>query len=291
MAVVIVTGTSTGIGLATALHFARAGHDVNAGVRNPDAAVELKSAIATEHLPIHVVTLDVDDDASVQRGVREVLDRAGRVDILVNNAGIGGGGPIEDVPVDWVKTLFETNYFGVIRMTQAVLPGMRQQRSGAIVNISSIAGRVAIAGHGHYCAVKHALEAASEALAQEVQGFGIRVAIIEPGVVTTPIFTKAKRFADPRSPYVEHVRRLLLFYQMQSKLASQPADAAAVIYEAATTKTPRLRWRVGEDARLLDEGRRRMTDEEFVAGARPMPDAEYIAEMARRFGFTWSATA
>jgi len=289
MAVVIVTGTSTGIGLATAVHFARAGHDVSAAVRNPDGADELHAAIAKERLPVHVVKIDVDDAGSVQRGVREVLDRAGRVDILVNNAGIGGGGPIEDVPVDWAKTLFETNYFGVIRMTQAVLPGMRQQRSGAIVNISSIAGRVAIAGHGHYCAVKHALEAASEALAQEVQGFGIRVAIVEPGVVTTPIFTKAKRFADPQSPYVEHVRRLLLFYQMQSKLASQPSDAAAIIYEAATTKTPRLRWRVGEDARLLDEGRRRMSDEDFIAGARPMPDDQYIAEMARRFGFNWSS--
>jgi NAD(P)-dependent dehydrogenase (short-subunit alcohol dehydrogenase family) len=287
MAVVIVTGTSTGIGLATALHFARAGHEVHAAVRNPDGADELTTAIARERLPIRVVTIDVDDTASVQRGVRAVLDRAGRVDILVNNAGIGGGGPIEDVPVDWAKTLFETNYFGVIRMTQAVLPTMRAQRSGAIVNISSIAGRVAIGGHGHYCAVKHALEAASEALAQEVQGFGIRVAIVEPGVVTTPIFTKAKRFADPQSPYAEHVRRLLLFYQMQSKLASQPADAAAVIYEAATTTTPRLRWHVGEDARLLDEGRRRLTDEEFIAGARPMPDADYIAEMARRFGFKW----
>lgn len=289
MAVVIVTGTSTGIGLATAVHFARAGHDVNAAVRNPDTAGELKTAIAKERLPIRVVTIDVDDASSVQRGVREVLDRAGRIDVLVNNAGIGGGGPIEDVPVDWAKTLFETNYFGVIRMVQAVLPTMREQRSGTIVNISSIAGRVSIAGHGHYCAVKHALEAASEALAQEVQGFGIRVAIVEPGVVMTPIFTKAKRFANPDSPYIEHVRRLLLFYQMQSKVASQPADAAAVIYEAATTKTPRLRWHVGEDARLLDEGRRRMSDEEFIAGARPMPDAEYIEQMARRFGFKWSA--
>ena len=291
MAVVMVTGTSTGIGLATALHFARAGHDVHAAVRNPATAGELESAIAKERLPIRVVTIDVDEVSSVQRGVREVLDRAGRIDVLVNNAGIGGGGPLEDVPVDWARTMFETNYFGVIRMTQAVLPGMRQQRGGVIVNISSIAGRVAIAGHGHYCAVKHALEAASEALAQEVQTFGIRVAIVEPGVVTTPIFSKAKRFADPQSPYAEHVRRLLLFYQMQSKLASQPADAAAVIYEAATTKTPRLRWRVGEDARLLDEGRRRLTDEEFIAGARPMPDAEYLAEMARRFGFNWSATS
>jgi NAD(P)-dependent dehydrogenase (short-subunit alcohol dehydrogenase family) len=289
MAVILVTGTSTGIGLATALHFARARDDVYAAVRNPDTATELKTAIASERLPIHVITIDVDDASSVQQGVRGVLGRAGRIDVLVNNAGIGGGGPIEDVPVDWAKTLFETNYFGVIRMIQAVLPGMREQRTGAIVNISSIAGRVSIAGHGHYCAVKHALEAASEALAQEVQGFGIRVAIVEPGVVVTPIFTKAKRFADPGSPYAEHVRRLLLFYKMQMSMASQPADAAAIIHEAATTKTPRLRWRVGEDARLLDEGRRRMSDEEFIAAARPMPDADYIAEMARRFGFQWSS--
>jgi NAD(P)-dependent dehydrogenase (short-subunit alcohol dehydrogenase family) len=288
MAVVIVTGTSTGIGLATAVHFARAGHDVHAGVRNADTAGELTAAIAKERLPIRIAALDVDDATSVQRGVREVLDRSGRIDVLVNNAGIGGGGPIEDVPVDFAKTLFETNYFGVIRMVQAALPAMRAQRSGTIVNISSIFGRVSIAGHAHYCAVKHALEAASEALAQEVQGFGIRVAIVEPGVVVTPIFTKAKRFVSPDSPYAEHVRRLLAFYRMQSRTASQPADAAAVIYEAATTDAPRLRWHVGEEARLLIEGRRRMSDEEFIAGARPMPEEEYIQQMARRFGFTWT---
>jgi NAD(P)-dependent dehydrogenase (short-subunit alcohol dehydrogenase family) len=288
MGVVIVTGSSTGIGLATALHFARAGHRVHAAVRTPDTATELRGAVDAERLPVRIVTLDVDDATSVERAVHQVLDEAGRVDVLVNNAGIGGGGAIEDVPVEWAKTLFETNYFGVIRMTQAVLPAMRRQRGGAIVNVSSIMGRVAVAGHGHYCAAKHALEAASEALAQEVQAFGIRVAIVEPGVVRTPIFSKARRFTPPDSPYGEHVRRLLLFYQMQSKHASQPADAAAVIVEAATTTRPRLRWRVGEDARLLDEGRRRMSDEEYIAGARPMPDAEYIAEVARRYGFTWT---
>jgi NAD(P)-dependent dehydrogenase (short-subunit alcohol dehydrogenase family) len=287
MPVALITGTSTGIGLATALHFGRQGHDVWAGVRLPAAASDLRAAIDAERLPVRIVALDVDDPGSVQRGVAEVLDKTGRVDILVNNAGIGGGGPIEDVPVDWVKTLFETNYFGVLRVTQAVLPGMRERRAGAIVNVSSVAGRLAVAGHGHYSAVKHALEAMSEALAQEVQRFGIRVAIVEPGVVVTPIFSKAKRWADPASPYFDHVRRLLLLYQKQMPHAAQPADAARVIYEAATTSSPRLRWLVGEDAKLLVAGRQRQTDEEYVAGGRAMSEEEFLNEARRRYGFTW----
>jgi len=169
-------------------------------------AADLMAAIETDKLKISPLTLDVDDDASVRRGVQEVIARSGHIDVLVNNAGIGGGGPIEDVPIEFAKAMFETNYFGAVRMIQAVLPGMRQRRSGAIVNVSSIAGRVAIAGHGHYSAVKHALEAASEALAQEALAFGIRVAVVEPGVVVTPIFGKARRFADPASPYRVHVR-------------------------------------------------------------------------------------
>ena len=287
MPVALITGTSTGIGLATALHFARQGHDVWAGVRNPAAATDLRAAIDKERLPVRIVGLDVDDEGSVQRGVGEVLDKSGRIDVLVNNAGIGGGGPIEDVPVDWVKTLFETNYFGVLRATRAVLPGMRERRAGAIVNVSSVAGRLAVAGHGHYSAVKHALEAMSEVLAQEVQRFGIRVAIVEPGVVVTPIFSKAKRWADPASPYFDHVRRLLLLYQKQMPHAAQPADAAVVIYEAATTSTPRLRWLVGEDAKLLVAGRQRQTDEEYVAGGRAMSEEEFLNEARRRYGFTW----
>jgi NAD(P)-dependent dehydrogenase (short-subunit alcohol dehydrogenase family) len=287
MPVVLVTGSSSGIGLATALHFARQGWDVYAGLRNLAGATELEQAIEAEVLPIRPVAIDVDDGVSVTRGVGEVLARAGRIDVLVNNAGIGGGGPIEDVPVDWAKGLFETNYFGTIRMIQAVLPGMRERRDGVVVNVSSIAGRLAIAGHGHYSAVKHALEAASEVLAQEVQAFGIRVVVIEPGVVVTPIFTKAKRFADPASPYAVHVHRLLLFYQMQMKAPSQPLDVARVIHEAVTAKEPQLRYLVGDDARRLVAGRRRLTDEEYVATGRPMSDAEYLDLMRHRYGFQW----
>jgi NAD(P)-dependent dehydrogenase (short-subunit alcohol dehydrogenase family) len=287
MAVVLITGTSSGIGLATALHFARLGDEVFAGLRDPAGATELTQAIEAERLPIRPVALDVNDGGSVQRGVRDVLDRAGHVDVLVNNAGIGGGGPLEDVPIDFAKAMFETNYFGAIRMIQAVLPGMRERRSGAVVNVSSIAGRLAVAGHGHYSAVKHALEAASEALAQEVYAFGIRVAVVEPGVVVTPIFAKARRFADPASPYVVHVRRLLLFYQMQMKMPSQPADVARVIHEAVTTTAPRFRYLVGEDARRLAAGRARMTDEEYVTTGRAMSDEEYLELMRRRYGFDW----
>jgi NAD(P)-dependent dehydrogenase (short-subunit alcohol dehydrogenase family) len=287
MSVVLVTGSSSGIGLATALHFAREGWDVHAGVRNPATAAELQQAIVAENLPITPVPIDVDDAGSVTRGVSEVLARAGQIDALVNNAGIGGGGAIEDVPVEWAKSLFETNYFGAIRMTQAVLPGMRERRGGAIINVSSIAGRLAIAGHGHYSAVKHAVEAISEVLAQEVQAFGIRVAVVEPGVVVTPIFTKAKRFSDPASPYAVHVHRLLLFYQMQMTVASQPADVARVIFDAVTTKEPRLRYLVGDDAEKLVAGRRKLTDEEYVDTGRPMPDEEYLDLMRRRYGFSW----
>ena len=287
MSVVLVTGSSSGIGLATALHFGRLGDEVYAGVRNLSTATELAAAIEAEKLAIRPITLDVDDPVSVTRAVGEVLVRSGQVDVLVNNAGIGGGGPIEDVPVDWVKSLFETNYLGAIRMIQAILPGMRARRSGAIVNVSSIAGRLAIAGHGHYSAVKHALEAVSEALAQEVHAFGIRVALVEPGVVVTPIFTKAKRFADPGSPYAVHVHRLLLFYQMQMKTPSQPADVARVIHEAVTAKEPRLRYLVGDDAERLVAGRQRLTDEEYVATGRLMPDAEYLDLMRQRYGFQW----
>jgi len=282
MAVVLVTGSSSGIGLATALHFAHLGHEVYAGVRTPSTATEL-SAAAERERGLHVVTLDVDDSGAVTRAVGEVLDRTHRIDVLVNNAGIGGGGPIADVPVDFAKAMFETNYFGAIRMTQAVLPAMREQRSGAIVNVSSVWGRVAVAGHGHYCAAKHALEAASEALAQEVFAFGIRVAIVEPGVVTTPIFTKARRFADAASPYAVHVRRLLLLYQLATP--NQPADVARVIYEAVTTERPVVRYPVGADAERVITGRQRVSDEDYAATGREMTEEEFVALTRRRYGF------
>ena len=207
MPVALVTGTSTGIGLATAAALGRAGHNVYATMRNPERAPELSQLAAAEKLRIKILTMDVDNDASVSRAVGEVLADVGRVDVLVNNAGVQGSGPIEETPLAEFRRVMETNYFGVLRCIQAVLPGMRKQRDGHIVNVSTIGGRIAGLSQGPYCGSKFALEAVSEILAGEVKAFDIRVAIIEPGVTETPIFAK-RRSVSTNSPYPQESRRM-----------------------------------------------------------------------------------
>ncbi len=289
MAVVLITGTSSGIGLATALHFGLKGHDVYASLRSPEGSAKLTEAIGGRRLPITQVKIDVDDDDSVRRGVAEVLERAGRVDVLVNNAGWGVIGSLEEVSLDVAQRIFQTNYFGAVRMIREVLPGMRERRAGTIVNVSSLMGRVVLPTHGHYCASKHALEAASEALAQEVRAFNIRVAIVEPGLVLTPIWDKgAKRRRltphDPSSPYGDHRRRLSMYFQTQLRRPTSPEIVAEVIEHAVTTDEPRLRYLVGDDAKALVRGRERTSDEDWVDNGRRMTDAEYCDTMLKRCG-------
>jgi len=280
MSVILITGSSTGIGLATALHFGRKGHQVYASMRNPEAAQELMQLVADEKLPITPIKLDVNDEVSVQQGVAEVLQKAGHIDVLVNNAGVGGSGPVEAVPVEEAHRTFETNYFGIIRMVQAVLPDMRERKSGTIIMLSSIAGKVPFAAHGHYAASKHALEAISEILAQEVRAFNIRVAIIEPGVILTPIFSKGRKSARSQlnpiaEHYADHTRRLLTFFQTQLKNPTMSDVVAEAIEHAVTTDQPHLRYLVGDDAHTILAGYQRVTDEERVEASRPMTDDEY----------------
>jgi NAD(P)-dependent dehydrogenase (short-subunit alcohol dehydrogenase family) len=149
MAVALVTGASAGIGLATAVALGRAGQDVYATMRKPAAAPELSAIAAAEKLPIKILPMDVDDDASVSKTVAEVLADAGRIDVLVNNAGIQGSGPVEELPLTDFRRVMETNFFGSIRCIQAVLPGMRKQRDGHIVNVSTIGGRITGMSQGH----------------------------------------------------------------------------------------------------------------------------------------------
>ena len=193
MAIALVTGTSSGIGLATAVTLARGGHKVVATMRNLEGAAELRKVVSEEKLPVTFCALNVDDDASVDDGIRKALSEHGRIDVLVNNAGVGGGGSVEEASLARFREVMETNYFGALRCIKAVIPGMRERRQGCIINITSIAGRMALAPAAAYSASKFALEALSECLAQEMKAFNVRVAIIEPGVIATPIFSKTIR--------------------------------------------------------------------------------------------------
>jgi NAD(P)-dependent dehydrogenase (short-subunit alcohol dehydrogenase family) len=184
MPTALITGTSTGIGLETALYFARNGYRVYAAARKPEAI--------EQHPNIVPLKLDVNEDASFATCVAHVLSAAGAIDVLVNNAGIGQAGAIELVPLEKARAMFETNFWGAVRMMQAVLPSMRERRSGTIVNVTSLMGHITLGGHGFYAATKYALSAVSETLAIEGKPLGIKVAIIEPGVILTPIWNKAE---------------------------------------------------------------------------------------------------
>ena len=284
MTVTLVTGTSTGIGEATALHFARLGYTVYASMRTPDASAEgLRRVAEEERLDLEVITLDVDDSASVAAAVGDVLARSGQIDVLVNNAGVGKLTSVEEVPIEDAKAVFETNVFGPLRMMQAVLPGMRARRSGTIVNISSVAGRLVSAGHGIYAGTKYALEAVSEAVAIETRRLGIRVILIEPGFVSTPILDKAGGVEVGDGPYAPHLRRMQALYENARGGAEPPSVVAEVIARALDDPNPRFRYLAGAGAAPVIDGRARMTDEEWIDMGREMTDEEYFAESARRF--------
>ncbi len=280
---ILITGTSSGIGLSTAIHLARAGHRVFGASRNPESAAELQSAME-EGLSIAPVRIDVDDDNSVAAGVAGVLKQAGHIDVLVNNAGIGGSGPVELVPMERAKQTFETNYFGAVRMIQAVLPGMRERRSGTIVNMTSMAGRIALASHSHYCASKFALEGLTETLAAELRPFNIRVALIEPGVVQTPIFSKSKREAYAPTPYELTVRRLRHLFRKGLQNPTLPGTVAEAVEHAINTDSPSLRYLVGEDANTLLKGRRQLTDEEWIELQSISDEEAFHARVKEVFG-------
>jgi NAD(P)-dependent dehydrogenase (short-subunit alcohol dehydrogenase family) len=281
----VVTGTSTGIGFATSLHLARAGYRVFAGMRNLAKAQPLRDAAAKSGLPVEVIELDVTSDASVTDAFDSVRSH-GPVDVLVNNAGIGGATPLELTPDDEHHQIFETNYFGAIRCIRALLPEMRERGSGAIVNITSVAGLVATANQIPYSASKWALECAGEALAHEVRRFGIRVVNVEPGVVLTNIFENsagATRF-EKTSPYMQVMRRNGKIFAAGFRDPAQPDEVAAAILEAITTDAYRLRWPVGKDAQGFAAARQRYDPEALIAMGEDLADEEYNRRFHEMFG-------
>jgi NAD(P)-dependent dehydrogenase (short-subunit alcohol dehydrogenase family) len=281
MTIALVTGTSTGIGLATAITLGRTGLTVFAGMRNPDRGAELQAVTAKEKLPITIVHLDVDNDASVERTVEQILKEKGLIDVLVNNAGIGEGGAVEDVPVAVFRQVMETNFFGGLRCIKAVVPGMRTRRSGCIVNVTSVAGRLGAAAQAPYAASKWAFEGLSECLAQEMKVFNVRVAIVEPGVIATPM-TTAPRPIPPPSPY-PHLRRLGAFFAASLKTPTSPFVVGEQIRDIVIGTSWQLRYPTGPDAATIIQWRNGKTDEEWVSSG-AASDAEWVAETKRYFG-------
>ncbi|MGH9642968.1 MAG: SDR family oxidoreductase [Terriglobales bacterium] len=275
MPIALVTGTSTGIGLETALHFARHGYRVFAGARKPETV--------ERHANVVPIKLDVDQDDSVRECVAEVLRDGGAIDVLVNNAGIGHAGAIELIPFEKARAMFETNFFGAVRMMQAILPSMRERHSGTIVNVTSMLGRATLGCHGFYAATKFALAAVSETLAIETKPSGIKVAIIEPGVILTPIWSKAEGLMPEKHDYQQAMGRLMRLFNTQLDGGTLPDAVARAIYDAVQEGCAKLRYPVGPDAELIAKARDRMTAAEWAA-LLTEEDEKFVAKAEAAFG-------
>lgn len=285
MKIAVVTGTSTGIGFTTSLHLARNGYRVFSGMRNLGKAEALQTAAAAEDLLVTIIQLDVCDSDSVSQAFAKI-DKTGPVDVLVNNAGIGGAAPLELVPEDEHKQMFETNYFGAVRCVQAVLPSMRERQTGCIVNITSAVGLQATPNQIAYSASKWALECLGEALAHEVYRFGVRVVNVEPGVIMTSIFenSAAQTRYDKTSPYQPIMRRNGKVFSAGFKRSVSPDLVAQAILESITTDDYKLRWPVGPDAEGFMAARNSVPSEDWIAMGADLIDDEYNEKFKLMFG-------
>ena len=281
----VVTGANSGIGRATAIHLAAQGHTVYGTVRSRSKATKLEAMAADVGVEVRLVELDVADDDSVRDGFAEILDATGGVvDVLVNNAGVGGNAVTEECPTSMYLDVFNVNVCGAVRCLQQVLPGMRERRRGTIVNITSVVGRIAALAQSPYSVSKWGFEALSEGLAQELAPFGIRVAIVEPGITKSAIFAKNIDAPNQTGAYDAAYRRMFQMYAVGMGSATDPFQVGAVVHHAVTTDEPTLRYAVSWGAKELIEGRAAMTDEQWVEMGGLLDDDEYYADFADKFG-------
>jgi NAD(P)-dependent dehydrogenase (short-subunit alcohol dehydrogenase family) len=261
--VAIVTGSSSGIGQEIALTLARDGFLTYSTMRNPMKGEYLKSLSDKEKLSLKIAQLDVTKETSVKDTIKSISAEATRIDILVNNAGYGLVGAFEDLQMEEIKAQFETNLFGLIRTTQAVLPIMRKQKSGTIVNISSGAGRFGFPGGSVYVSTKFAVEGLSESMSYELEPFGIRVILIEPGFVKTNFQQAMIRSQDPNSPYSQMMQKRAAVSNQFFQSGSAPELVAKVVLTAINNPNPNLRYLVGKDVEEWVKSKESMTDAEF----------------------------
>jgi NAD(P)-dependent dehydrogenase (short-subunit alcohol dehydrogenase family) len=274
--IALITGSSSGIGFETSLMLARNGIYTYATMRNLSKSQEILDITKKECLPLKVLTLDVTDEKSTQKAVDMVMYEQNRIDILVNNAGYSLVGALEQISMDEIKEEFETNFFGIIKLIQKVLPQMRKQQSGRIINVSSLAGRIGLPLASAYVSSKFALEGLSESLKYEIQDFGIYVILIEPGVIKTNFIKNLKigkqvitsengdvNTSSADLPYAEITQKRISVFKPRFEKGSSPKEVADTILEAVTSDNPKFRYIVGQDASKLMEIRKNTSDEEF----------------------------
>ena len=261
----IVTGANSGIGRSTAITLAKNDYTVFATMRSLERGEKLREIAQELNLEIKEVELDVSDTDSVNHGVNEILEQTDQIDVLINNAGVGSNAVIEDVDIESDKSVFETNFWGVVRCIQAVLPTMRQQKSGHIIQVSSIAGRVGLPAQPIYSSSKWALEGLSENLAHDLSSFGVKVSIIEPGVTRTAIL--GKNNTVPQNDDFENIYARMLDMYMQGIEANiRPEIVSETILQCVESSSKQLRWPVAWGAEAMINARHdgSVSDEEWV---------------------------
>lgn len=262
---VLVTGCSSGIGYATSLVLSRNNFMTYGSVRDLSKSGKIQKIIENEGLPLKIIHIDVNDNKSIEVAIQKILFESGRIDILVNNAGYGMFGPIEDITVADIKEQFETNFFGAIRLIKTIVPIMRKQGNGIIVNISSMVGRFAVPLNAAYVSSKFALEGFSESISYELEEFGIKVILVEPGVVRTDFFQNLKiKGTDSKSPYHQLMEKRIGLLKTAMENSTSSNDVANIILHALNSKDPVFRYIIGNDATNCIRMRKSLSDKEFM---------------------------
>jgi len=264
--VAVVTGSSSGIGFEISLTLARHGFKTYATMRDLQKSSTLRSIADKEKIPLKCVQLDVTNDISVKQAIETIVNEANKIDILVNNAGYGLSGAFEDLLINEIKLQFDTNYFGLIRATQAVLPIMRNQSAGIIVNISSGLGRFGIATSSAYASSKFAIEGLTESISYELEPFGIRTILVEPGIIKTNFIKAAvlaEKSKDPNSPYFQFMNNMENGMKKLIESGECPEYVAKVVLDAINDSNPKLRYLAGKDVEHIMEIKNKISDEDF----------------------------
>ena len=264
--VALITGCSSGIGYETALMLARNGFHTFATMRNTKKSDSLEEIIKKERLDLNIRQLDVNDDTSIENTINCIKKEANRIDVLINNAGYGLVGFFEDLTLDEIRNQFETNFFGVLNITKKIIPIMRLQKSGTIINVSSGAGQVGFPGISAYVSTKFAIEGFSESLMYELFPYGIKVVIIEPGVIKTNFFRNcivSEHSMKKSSPYSRSLDKFQKNVELMQEHATSPIDVAKVIIQVLGNNEPKQRYIVGNDVAMILEAKKNLSDLEF----------------------------